>query len=189
MGHRRVIGFGAVGLTLGAVSVCAEDEGSENMRPTVILPTITVEAPRPAFDPALEISAITVLDREMLARSEERDLNGVFRGLPSVTLQTPGSRGTLSTLFVRGSGSGLGQLTFDGVPLYSSVNGGFNLSTFPADALERIEVVRGASGPRYGSGPSGASSGSRAAMLGNTAASCISRAAATAPCRRRSAGH
>ena len=121
------------------------------MRPTVILPTITVEAPRPAFDPAFEITAITVLDRETLARSEERDLDGVFRGLPSVSLQTPGSRGTLSTLFVRGASTGLGQISFDGVPLYSSVNGAFNLSTFPADALERVEIVRGASGPRYGS--------------------------------------
>jgi vitamin B12 transporter len=31
------------------------------------------------------------------------------------------------------------------------VNGFFNLSTVPADALERVEIVRGASGPRYGS--------------------------------------
>jgi vitamin B12 transporter len=27
----------------------------------------------------------------------------------------------------------------------------FNLSTVPVDALERVEIVRGASGPRYGS--------------------------------------
>ncbi len=46
---------------------------------------------------------------------------------------------------------GLGQLSFDGVPLFGSVTGAFNLSTFPAEALERVEVVRGASAPRYGS--------------------------------------
>ncbi|MGH8569744.1 MAG: TonB-dependent receptor plug domain-containing protein, partial [Gammaproteobacteria bacterium] len=151
MGRRRAMGVGAVGLTLGAVSVWAEDGGLEDIGPTVTLPTMTVEARRPDFDPAFEIGTITVLDRETLAHSEERDLNGIFRGLPSMNLQIPGSRGTLSTLFVRGASSGLGQLTFDGIPLYSSVNGGFNLSSFPADALERIEVVRGASGPRYGS--------------------------------------
>ncbi|MGH8569355.1 MAG: TonB-dependent receptor, partial [Gammaproteobacteria bacterium] len=115
------------------------------------MPILTVEAPRPASDPAFEINAITVLDRETLARSEERDLDGVFRGLPSVSLQTPGSRGTFSTLFVRGASSGLGQLSFDGVPLYSSFIGAFNLATVPVDALERVEIVRGASGPRYGS--------------------------------------
>jgi vitamin B12 transporter len=31
------------------------------------------------------------------------------------------------------------------------VNGAFNLSTVLIDALERVEIVRGASGPRYGS--------------------------------------
>jgi outer membrane cobalamin receptor len=51
----------------------------------------------------------------------------------------PGGRGTLSSLFVRGASAGLGQLSLDGVPLFSSVTGAFNLSTFPAEALERVE--------------------------------------------------
>jgi hypothetical protein len=60
----------------------------------------------------LRPTVFTVLDRDTLARSEERELNGVFRGL--VILQTPGSRGSLSGLFVRGASAGLGQLSFDG---------------------------------------------------------------------------
>jgi outer membrane cobalamin receptor len=136
--------------------VCAEDNRGalEEIHPTVTLPTITVEARSPALDPAdpaFQINSVTVLDRDTLASSEERELNGVLRGLPGVILQTLGSRGTLSSLFVRGASAGLGQLTFDGVPLYSSVNGFFNLSTVPVDAMERVEIVRGASGPRYGS--------------------------------------
>jgi vitamin B12 transporter len=75
----------------------------------------------------------------------------LLRGLPGVTLQTPGSRGTLSNLFVRGASAGLGQLSFDGILLLGELTGVFNLSTVPVDALERVEVVRGASGPRYGS--------------------------------------
>ncbi len=138
----------AVGLTLGAVY--AANAAAEEI-PEVTLPTITVEAPQPAFRPSLEVNSVTTLDRDTLSKSEERDLNGVVLGLPGVALQTFGNRGNLSTLFVRGASSGLGQISFDGVPLYSSVNGAFNLSTFPADALERIEVMRGASGPRYGS--------------------------------------
>jgi vitamin B12 transporter len=117
----------------------------------VTLPTITVEARSPAFDPAFEINSVTVLDRDTLARSEERELNGVLRGLPVVILQTPGSRGTLSNLIVRGASAGFGQLSFDGVPLFGELTGAFNLSTIPVDALERVEIVRGASGPRYGS--------------------------------------
>ena len=78
-------------------------------------------------------------------------MKGMLRGLPGVTLQAPGSRGTLSSLFLRGASAGLGQLSFDEVPLYSAVNGFFNLLAVPVDALERVEIVRGASGPRYGS--------------------------------------
>ncbi|MGH8575743.1 MAG: TonB-dependent receptor [Gammaproteobacteria bacterium] len=155
------------------------------------LPTITVEAGPPAFDPAFEINSVTVLDRDTLASSEERDLNGVLRGLPGVILQRPGSRGTFSNLFVRGASAGLGQLSFDGVPLYSSVNGIFNLSTVPVDALERVEIVRGASGPRYGSRALGGVirlQSRDAREDGGFLHLEGSRAAATAPSRRRSAG-
>jgi outer membrane cobalamin receptor len=108
-GSRPTIGLCVVGLTLGAVSVCAEDRALEEIPPTVTLPTITVETPRsPTFDPAFEINSVTVLDRDALASSEERELNGVLRGLPGVILQTPGSRGTLSSLLVRGASAGLG---------------------------------------------------------------------------------
>lgn len=148
---RSPIGLCVIGFTVGAVSVHAQDRAFDELPATVILPTITVEARSGTFDPTLEINSITVLDRDSLARSEERDVNGVFRGLPGVTLQTPGSRGTISSLFVRGASAGQGQLSFDGIPLYSSINGAFNLSAIPLDALERIEIVRGASAPRYGS--------------------------------------
>jgi hypothetical protein len=89
---------------------------------------------------------------------------------------------------VRGASAGLGQLSFDGVPLFGELTGAFNLSTVPVDALERVEIVRGANGPRYGSRPSGASSGSKAAMPEKTGASCTSKGVAITPCRRRSAG-
>jgi outer membrane receptor protein involved in Fe transport len=57
---------------------------------------------------------------------------------------------------VRGVSAGLGQLSFDGVPLYSSVNGFFNLSTVPVDALGRIEIVRGTSSETVGGALRGA---------------------------------
>jgi hypothetical protein len=77
-GSRPALGLCVIGLTLDAVSVCAEDNRGalEEIHPTVTLPTITVEARSPAFDPAFEINSVTVLDRDTLARSEERDLRG-----------------------------------------------------------------------------------------------------------------
>ncbi|MGH8566839.1 MAG: TonB-dependent receptor plug domain-containing protein [Gammaproteobacteria bacterium] len=125
--------------------------GATRATEAVELPPIIVRASPQTAGPIEDAVTRTLIERAEIDSSEERDLNGLIRGLPGVTLQTLGSRGNLSTLFVRGASSGLGQISFDGVPLYSSVNGAFNLSSFPADALGRIEVVRGASSPRYGS--------------------------------------
>jgi outer membrane cobalamin receptor len=189
-GSRPAIGPCVIGLTLGAVSVCAEDNRGalEGVHPTVTLLTITVEARSPAFDPAFEINSVTILDRDTLASSEERELKGVLRGLPGVTLQSPGSRGNLSSLFVRGASAGLGQLSFDGVPLYSSVNGIFNLSTVTVDALERVEIVRGASGARYGSRALGGVIRLQSRDARDDGGFLHLEGVAITPCRRRSAG-
>jgi outer membrane cobalamin receptor len=116
----------------------------------ITLPEITVVG-HPPSDPVKEATSATVLERPDLAASEERELNGVLRGLPGVTLHKGGSGTTGSSLFLRGASSGLGQIMLDGIPLFSTATGTFMLYPVPADALERVEVVRGASGPRYGS--------------------------------------
>ena len=115
-------------------------------------------------------------------------MRGVLRGLPGVILQTPGSRGTLGSLFLRGASAGLGQLSFDGVPLYSAVNGFLNLSSVPVDALERVEIVRGASGPRYGSRALGGVIRLQSRDARDDGGFCTSKGVAITPCRRRSAG-
>jgi hypothetical protein len=78
-GSRPAIDLCVIGLTLDAVSVCAEDNrrALEEIHPTVTLPTITVEAWSPAFDPAFEINSVTVLDRDTLRLSALRGLKDV----------------------------------------------------------------------------------------------------------------
>ncbi len=115
-----------------------------------MLPTLTVIGPRSPWDPAPAASASTVLERAELERFGERELTGVLRGLPGLTVHRAGSGTTLSSVSLRGVNSAQGQFTLDGIPLYSGVSGAFNLSAWPADALERIEVVRGVTAARYG---------------------------------------
>jgi outer membrane cobalamin receptor len=135
----------SLGLVLKTFSIQAHGVVPGQAPETATLPAVIVTAPRFVPDSVTETSSATVLNRADLAVSEERDLNGVLRGLPGVTLHKAGSGTTLSSLFVRGASSGLGQITLDGIPLFSSLTGSFNLATLPADALERVEVVRGAS--------------------------------------------
>src|SRR5437867_9695820 len=70
-------------LSLGAYSVRADDMLTPSE--VITLPTMTVEERRPASSLAEESSSRTVLDRATLARAEECDLKGIFRGLPGVT--------------------------------------------------------------------------------------------------------
>lgn len=42
-------------------------------------------------------------------------------------------------------------LLFDGIPLYNPYNGSFELNTIPLNAIERIEIVKGANSVLYGS--------------------------------------
>ncbi|MGH8581596.1 MAG: TonB-dependent receptor plug domain-containing protein, partial [Gammaproteobacteria bacterium] len=148
--HRDV----ALGLALGALALATRPAAGQDdlaiPEAEVVLPTLTVTAPRGPSDPARAASSVTVVDRTTLESSEARNLNGVLRGLPGVTLHRAGSGTTLSSVSVRGVQSGLGQFTLDGIPLYSGTSGAFNLSAWPADALERIEVVRGTTAARYG---------------------------------------
>lgn len=148
--HRRLARDLALGLLTLATQRVAGQGNPVIPESQLVLPTLTVTAPRGPSDPVPAASSVTVVERATLESSEERDLNGVLRGLPGVTLHRAGSGTTLSSVLIRGVNSGQGQFTLDGIPLYSGVSGAFNLSAWPADALERIEAVRGVTASRYG---------------------------------------
>ncbi len=61
-----------------------------------------------------------------------------------------GGEGQLSTLSIRGSSAEQVAVFVDGVRLNSSTFGAVDFSTIPLDAIERIEVIRGATSARFG---------------------------------------
>lgn len=121
--------------------VCADGEVSR-------LPLLLIsDNPR---DPVDSIQSTAQIDRSSLGASNKSDLDQVLRGLPGVTLQRS-SRGSLSSFTLRGAASGQGQLMLDGVPLYSTLTGIYNLDGFAPELLENAEVERGPAGIRFGS--------------------------------------
>ncbi len=145
-GGLGLIAAWVLGLAWEMGSRADDSVGAEEVR----IPPLIVRGSAETAGPIESAVTRTLLDRVDLERSEERDLNGVIRGLPGVSLQAT-VRTALSGLFVRGASAGLGQLSFDGVPLYSSTTGAFNLTGVLVDALQSVDVVRGAAAPRYGS--------------------------------------
>ena len=145
------MGFGAVGLT-SAPSLCAPRRGLGGHAPDGDLTDHHVRGAAP--EPSIRLLRSTrYAPRSRTARAFGR-ARSQWRD-PRVAggdLAGAGDRGTLSALFVRRGERGLGQISFDGVPLYELGTPALLTSlAIPADALESVDVVRGASRPRYGS--------------------------------------
>jgi iron complex outermembrane receptor protein len=105
------------------------------------------EAPEYADNPS---AFTTVIDAtEYDDRFETvADLLGHVAG---VRVRRYGGLGTFSTASVRGAKSEQVLVLLDGVRLNSVYRGDVDLSTLPLRMVERIEVVRGGGGARYGS--------------------------------------
>ncbi|MGR9108792.1 MAG: TonB-dependent receptor plug domain-containing protein [Gammaproteobacteria bacterium] len=113
------------------------------------LPPVTVHASNFA-DWRASVNPVTEIDPRTPSQENKTDLDPMLRGQAGVQLLRT-TRGGLSGLWVRGASAGQGQLLLDGIPVYSTVTGTFNLDAFSPDLLERVEVERGATAPRYGS--------------------------------------
>ena len=61
-----------------------------------------------------------------------------------------GRRGGVTSLFLRGGNSNLNLVQIDGVPV-NSFGGGFDFAHIPAEAVDHVDVVRGAQSAVYGS--------------------------------------
>jgi outer membrane cobalamin receptor len=123
----------------------AEPEAGE----PVFYETATVEA-RPLSSAT---ASVTVVERQEIERSGARTIGELMRFIPGVDIATNGSRGGLTTAQLRG-GDEKSMVLVDGVPVNDEtyqVGDVFDLAGLPADAVERIEVVRGPLSSFFGS--------------------------------------
>ncbi len=99
-------------------------------------------------------AAVTVLDREAIVASGARTVAELLRLVPGLSLASHGTRGGSTTAQIRGGDPNFTLVLLDGVALNDGtypVGEVFNVEAMPADALERVEVVRGALSAFYGS--------------------------------------
>jgi outer membrane cobalamin receptor len=116
---------------------------------------LTVVGTRPrtvaAGDPT---AAATVVDARQFA-GEVKTVAELISTAPGVAVHQYGGIGRLATVSIRGSTADQVQVFLDGLPLNTAAGGGVDLSRIPRTWIERIEVVRGAEGARYGAGTLG----------------------------------
>jgi vitamin B12 transporter len=126
-----------------AAPVAAQQE--EALPPVVVTATRTET---PQQDVTTSISVIT--EKDIQARNAETVLE-VLRDVPGVDVVQSGSRGTDTSVFIRGAESDQVLVLIDGVEVNSTTLGAFNFAHLTTENIERVEVLRGAGGTLYGS--------------------------------------
>ncbi|HEY3488697.1 MAG TPA: TonB-dependent receptor [Candidatus Deferrimicrobiaceae bacterium] len=98
-----------------------------------------------------QASSVSVVTREEIELGNQPLVGDAMQGLPGVEVRRKGTPGNQEDIKIRG-GSGKNTLVLiDGFPVNSPTFGAFDIGSLPADAFERVEVMRGAQGALYGS--------------------------------------
>lgn len=95
-------------------------------------------------------SSASIISREEIAGRNEALAIDLIRDLPGVSVTSTGSRGAVSSLFIRGGDSDFNLVQIDGVPI-DWFGGYSDFSPIPTDFLDHVELVRGAQSAVYGS--------------------------------------
>ncbi|HUJ20430.1 MAG TPA: TonB-dependent receptor [Bryobacteraceae bacterium] len=93
-------------------------------------------------------SAGIIPSEEIGARNEAQAID-LIRYLPGLSVTTTGSRGSLTSLFIRGGDYNFNLVTINGVPI-DWFGGIVDFAHIPTDFLDHIEVVRGPQSAVYG---------------------------------------
>ncbi|HEV8715416.1 MAG TPA: TonB-dependent receptor [Candidatus Binatia bacterium] len=102
--------------------------------------------------PLKEVStSVTVITQEDLQQQQAETVAEALRSVPSLDVAQNGSRGTTTSVFIRGAESDQTLVLIDGVEVNSVTLGAFDFSNLTTENVDRIEILRGGGGTLYGS--------------------------------------
>lgn len=148
--RRTVAGVLAGSLCIGTPGLATMEEKQEYTFDPVLVTAMRRES-KDLTTPA----AVEVLTNEKIKATGASNALEVLKFTTGVSIETYGARGSLSGgmtggVSIRGMGKDLGALIMvNGIPF--NLNGKYELQNIPADSIERIEIVKGASSTLYGS--------------------------------------
>ena len=107
----------------------------------------TIEIPA-----SLQSSSVDVIPGSRVRSSNEPFAMDLLRYLPGVAFNQSGAPGGVTSLFLRGGNANLNLVEIDGVPVIGFGGGlGFDFAHIPSEAVDHIDVIRGAQSAVYGS--------------------------------------
>lgn len=142
--HLRVLPLAAACALLPSLAF-AEPEAATDLDEVVVTATRTQVPLIDSLFPA------EVIDREEIERSQARDLPDLLRGRAGVDIGNSGGPGKVTSVFMRGSGSGHVLVLVDGIRIGPATNGATAFQDLPVEQIDRVEIVRGPRSSLYGS--------------------------------------
>jgi outer membrane receptor protein involved in Fe transport len=107
----------------------------------------TIEIPA-----SLQASSVDVIPSSRVRTGNEPFAMDLLRYIPGVAFNQSGAPGGVASLFLRGGNANLNLVEIDGVPVIGFGGGlGFDFAHIPSEAVDHIDVIRGAQSAVYGS--------------------------------------
>lgn len=135
-----------------ALLLCRPPFLTAQMPPQVLrLEPVVVTATRTEVPLKETSTAVTVITAEDIDQRQAETVAEVLRTVPGLDVAQSGSRGTTTSVFLRGAESDQTLVLIDGVEVNSPTLGSFDFSNLTTENIERIEILRGSGGTLYGS--------------------------------------
>lgn len=146
--HLNKSALALAALTLACLpAVAAENDLSvQSDIPVAIFPKMTVTATRTPTAVNNTIAQTRIIDSEDLKRYQGQTALDVIKNQPGFSYYSNGGTGSVSNFYVRGYDNKSILVLIDGIRYSSLSAGGAALGLVPADQIDRIEVLYGASG-------------------------------------------
>jgi len=96
------------------------------------------------------LASVEIIDRADIEKSNASNIVELLGRVPGIDYRDSGSRGSNSSLYLRGTNSDHVLILIDGVRSASATAGTTALQQLPLDQIERIEVVKGPRASLYG---------------------------------------
>lgn len=142
----QVVAIGVMGILIGiGTKGWTQEVPLELAVEEVVVTATKVETPLEQVG-----SAITVITHEEMEQRQIQDVADALREVPGLVISQAGSRGNVTSLFVRGGESDHVLILVDGVQV-NQAGGAFDFSILSTENIERIEIVRGPQSALYGS--------------------------------------
>jgi vitamin B12 transporter len=146
--NRTIFAAGASAL---AMTIAAQAQSLPDTGGATVLDTITVTTPlRRVSSLERSTSSVTVIAREEIERSAAIDLSSLLRNHTGMSVSLNGGIGSSGGAAIRGTNPSQTLVLVNGVRISAATSASVSMFNIPLDAIERVEIAKGAHSAQYG---------------------------------------